>query len=600
MKKPTDNTRTKQFKLVNYFSFASISMFMAVALALYYFVNQQSGFFSTVQSQQIDVISDLQKSFAKRQEEVSRRDLLAIHESGNVNLTRLFANSLWDDYMAPYVAEVTQIPAEHCIAMKDVEIDGKMKAPPAKKACFNAVGVEIQKNSKFEEINDKVFDSMRKSSVFKVKVFDLRGITVYSSQHSQIGDSKISNVGWQSAMEGVPASELTHRDTFSAFEGVVENRDVISSYLPVYQPGTDELVGAFEVYSDVTKFLTQIKDTSEDIQATAGKNLQQVQNEALSNQSKVESSLTFMLVVIGALLLVLLMALYLIIFRADRIIKTQADEREKSQGQLAHSEKMASLGQMVAGVAHQLNTPIAFSHSNLTMIKDTVGDYAPVTKMYRRIAEYLSDTEKNHVTLTMNKNKDQLIDRAKNLPEVMMIEEMLDDTLDGLAQMGELVENLQDFTRLDRAKTAKFDINSGLKNVVYIGKSVIPTGISVTETYADLPEVTCNPSQLNQVFLNLLNNAAYALKGTGNITISSQQSGDNVEIIVRDDGAGIPPDVLPHIFDMYYTTKPEGDGTGMGLGIALTIAQEHGGNITVDSTVGVGTTATVTLPIDQP
>ena len=112
---------------------------MIVALALYYFVNQQSGFFSSVQSQQISVISDLQKSFAKRQEEVSRRDLLAIHESGNVNLTRLFANSLWDDYMAPYVAEVTQIPAEHCIAMKDVEKDGKMKAPPAKKACFNAM-----------------------------------------------------------------------------------------------------------------------------------------------------------------------------------------------------------------------------------------------------------------------------------------------------------------------------------------------------------------------------------------------------------------------------------------------------------------------------
>jgi signal transduction histidine kinase len=307
-----------------------------------------------------------------------------------------------------------------------------------------------------------------------------------------------------------------------------------------------------------------------------------------------------MLIIIIVLLMVLFLALYSIVFRADRIIKTQSAEREKSQSQLAQSEKMASLGQMVAGVAHQLNTPIAYSHSNLTMIKDSVRDYAPVTKMYTRIAEYLSKTDNDHVTITMKKNKDQLIERANNLPEVNMVEEMLQDTLNGLEQMGELVDNLQDFTRLDRAKTAKFDINKGLKNVVYIAKSVIPTGITITETYADLPEVTCNPSQLNQVFLNLINNAAYALKGNGRITISSQQSGSNIEIKVQDSGTGIQADVLPHIFDMYYTTKPEGEGTGMGLGIALTIAREHGGDIIVDSTPNVGTTATVTLPIDQP
>lgn len=597
LKKPIDNTQ--QFKLVNYFSLASVGMFLPVAIALYYFVTQQSSFFSQVQTQQIDVVSNLQNSFTQQQEKVSRRDLLAIHESGNVNLTRLFANALWDDDIAPFVAEVTKIPADHCISMKDVEKDGKMKAPPAKKACFKEVGAQILKNPRFEEINKKVFDSMRKSTVFKVKVFDLRGITVYSSQHSQIGDSKINNIGWQSAMKGVPASELTHRDTFSAFEGVVENRDVISSYLPVYQPGTDELVGAFEVYSDVTRFLTQIKETSENIQTIAGSNLQQVQNEASSNQSKVESSLTFMLIVIIGLLLVLFMALYLIIFRADRIIKTQSEEREKSQGQLAQSEKMASLGQMVAGVAHQLNTPIAFSHSNLTMVKDSIRDYAPVTKMYTRIGEYLSQTDKDHVTLTMSKNKDQLIERAKNLPEVVMVEEMLNDTLNGLEQMGELVDNLQDFTRLDRAKTDRFDVNRGLKNVIYIAKSVIPTGITVTETYADLPEINCNPSQLNQVFLNLINNAAQSMDGSGTITIKSQQSGKNIEILVEDSGTGIEPDVLPYIFDMYYTTKPAGEGTGMGLGIALTIAQEHGGDIGVESTVGIGTTVTVTLPIDQ-
>ena len=545
------------------------------------------------------MVSGLQNSFAEQQETISRRDLLAIHEAGNVTLTRLFANSLWEEYIAPYVAEVTQIPANHCIAMVDVEKDGKMSATPEKKACFNQVGAEIQKNPGFELVNEKVFDATRGTSVFKIKVFDLRGITVYSSEHSQVGDSKIDNLGWQSAMKGVPASELTHRDTFSAFEGNVEDRDVISSYLPVYEPGTvDKLVGVFEIYSDVTPFLARINETSENIQAIADGNLQQVQTRASINQADIERSSTTMFIIILGLLLVLFLALFLIVRRADRIIKAQEDEKEKGQLQLAQSEKMASLGQMVAGVAHQLNTPIAFSHSNLTMIKESVQDYEPVTRMYTRIAEHFSKSGKDRITLSMNKNKDELIERAENLPEPGMITEMIDDTLNGLHQMGELVENLQNFTRLDRAKTAKFDVTNGLKNVVYIAKSVIPTGITINEVYADLPEVTCNPSQLNQVFLNVINNAAHALQGSGTINITTQQAGNNIEIKFEDDGVGIPPDVLPQIFDMYFTTKPEGEGTGMGLGIARTIAQEHGGDISVESTVNVGTVVTVTLPIN--
>jgi signal transduction histidine kinase len=599
LKKQTNKTKSKRFQLVNYFTFASIGIFVIVAIALYYFVDQQTKFFSQVQTQQIDMVSRLQNSFAEQQETISRRDLLAVHEAGNVTLTRLFANSLWDEYIAPYVAEVTQIPANQCISMTDVEKDGKMSAPPAKKACFKAVGAEIKKNPGFELVNEKVFDATRGTSVFKIKVFDLRGITVYSSEHSQVGDSKIDNLGWQSAMKGIPASELTHRDTFSAFEGNVEDRDVISSYLPVYEPGTtDKLVGVFEIYSDVTPFLAQINETSANIQAIADDNLQQVQTRAALNQADIEKSSTTMFIIILGLLVVLFLALYLIVRRADRIIKEQEDEKEKGQMQLAQSEKMASLGQMVAGVAHQLNTPIAFSHSNLTMIKESVQEYEPVTRAYTKIAEHFSKTDKNRITLTMNKNKDELVERAENLPETAMITEMLDDTLNGLHQMGELVENLQNFTRLDRAKTDKFDVTSGLKNVIYIAKSVIPTGITINEAYANLPEVTCNPSQLNQVFLNLINNAAHALQGSGTINISTQQVGSNIEIKFEDNGTGIPPDVLPHIFDMYFTTKPEGEGTGMGLGIARTIAQEHGGDINVESTVNVGTIVTVTLPID--
>jgi signal transduction histidine kinase len=173
---------------------------------------------------------------------------------------------------------------------------------------------------------------------------------------------------------------------------------------------------------------------------------------------------------------------------------------------------------------------------------------------------------------------------------------MLNDTLGGLEQMRELVENLRDFTRLDRAKTTSFDLNSGLKNVVYIARSVLPTRLKVVESYSPLPHIECNPSQLNHVFLNLINNAAQAIGEDGTITVRSAVDDRRIRIDVSDTGSGIPSDVLPHIFDNYYTTKPAGEGTGLGLPIANTIVTEHGGEIRVDSVVGKGTTFSVFLP----
>ncbi|MBC8212711.1 MAG: HAMP domain-containing histidine kinase [Gammaproteobacteria bacterium] len=599
LKHSTNTLNPAQFKLVRYFSFASITMFVLVALAFSYFITQQSIFFNEVQNQQIQKINSLQASFAQQQQDVSRRDLLAIHESGNVNLTRLFANSLWTEYMAPFVREAAKISSDHCDAKNGSGQKDGLNQYSDNSECFIEVGQRILQIPSFGEINKKVFESMQKSTVFKIKVFDLRGVTVYSSQHSQIGESKMDNKGWQSAVAGIPASELTHRDTFSAFEGVVEDRDVISSYLPVYQPGSDELVGVFEVYSDVTPFLRQIKLTADKMDAIARNNLNQVEIEALSNQARVETSSGLMLMIIFILLLVLFLSLFFIVLRADRILAVQAEEREKAQTQLAQAEKMASLGQMVAGVAHQLNTPIAFSHSNISLIKSSMRAYDPVRKIYMRLADYFSQHDDDQVAIRLQGNRKKMISQASILPEISTVEGMLDDTLNGLEQMRELVDNLQAFTRLDRAKTSLFNINEGLKNVVYIARSVIPTGIHVVESYAELPLVRCNPSQLNQIFLNLINNSAQALSGKGEILISSQLSDDFVVIRVQDDGPGINAEDLPYIFDMYFTTKPVGEGTGMGLGIAQTIAQEHGGDITVESSPGKGTVFSVKLPIDQ-
>jgi two-component system, NtrC family, sensor kinase len=590
-----------RFRLVRFFTLASLGMFGLVALTLAYFEHQQGGFIKHVEEQQGSFFGEVQQSFAKQQEEAARRDLLTIHEAGNVNLTRLFANALWERDFAPFVAQVQAIDVEACRAIPDVTDDkGKPAAPPEKKACFADVGKRIMALPSFKAIDAKVFDSMKKSTVFKIKVFDLRGITVYSSEHAQIGEDKSFNAGWRSAaFDGVPKSELTHRGKFSAFEGVVENRDLIGSYLPVLQPGGSKIVGVFEVYSDVTPFLKQIQQTSAQIQRTAEENQNKVAQAALENEHKIDGISTRQLATVALLLALLFVALLLIVRRAERIIQQQEKEREHAHQQLAQSEKMASLGQMVAGVAHQLNTPLAFSQNNVLMVKDALQNMELPMKVASRMSTILKDVEGDRVTLKIAQLKANIAKLDDGDVDVSMLQAMLADVLDGIDQMSELVVNLRDFTRLDRASTANADLNKSLHTVAYIAKTVIPKNVELVEAYGDLPEIECNPSQLNQVFLNLINNAAHAIDGPGRITVRTEAAGGSVRVHVEDTGRGIPDNVLPHIFDLYYTTKPAGEGTGLGLAIARDIVREHGGEIKVSTTPGVGTTFTVTLPVRQ-
>lgn len=349
---------TKSFRLTQYFTITSFIAFTLVALALVYFERNQGYFFQQVQDQQSELFGQVQRNFAKQQDEVARRDLLAIHESGNVNLTRLFANALWEKDFAPFVLKTQNIPIEHCRQGGDL------------KACLADVGQQILDFPEFNALDAKVFDAMKKSTVFKVKVFDLRGITVYSSEHSQIGQDKSNNAGWQGAVSGTPKSELTFRKKFSAFEGVVENRDVISSYLPVLAPGSEQIVGVFEIYSDVTPFLNQIKQTATEIEQTAADMQAKVQHAAVANQAKVEQFSILSIGVVTGVLGLLYIALFLVVKRAQDIMNHQEEERKKSQQRLSQAEKMASLGQMVAGIAHQLNTPLAFSENNVQMAKE--------------------------------------------------------------------------------------------------------------------------------------------------------------------------------------------------------------------------------------
>ena len=591
--------RAKPFRLVRYFAIAALAAFVLVAATIALFEARQGGFFKEVQEREGAFFNATQAEFARKQEAAALRDLLAIHESGNVNLTRLFANALWERDFAPFVARAASVPVDACRAMEDAkDAKGKSVPTPVKKACFAEAGRAIMSLPGFRELDAKVIDSMKKSTVFKVKVFDLRGVTIYSSEHAQIGEDKLANAGWRRALEGTPASELTHRDKFSAFEGVVENRDLISSYLPVLGPGTDRIVGVFEVYSDVTPFLVQIKGTSKDLATAAAANRAKVEQVSAENQRQVEESGIAQFATLLAVLFVLFGALFLIVRRADGIIAAQESERDQAHQQLAQSEKMAALGQMVAGVAHQLNTPLAFSQSNVALVIDRLGDFERPLAVATKMSELVRQSREDRIVLDVARARGQLESIEATPADVGAMKEMLGDVLKGIGQMSELVVHMRDFTRLDRARVSEFDVNEGLKSVVYLAKSVIPNAIEVVEAYGEVPQIVCTPSQLNQIFLNLIINASQAIEGPGRITVSTREEAGQVRIDVADTGCGIPAAILERIFEPYFTTKPEGVGTGLGLNVARDIARAHGGEITVASTPGEGATFTVRLPLE--
>jgi signal transduction histidine kinase len=588
-----------QFHLVRYFTLASLVAFVVVAAAFAFFEVKQGDFFRDVQDREAVFFNATQDQFARKQEEAALRDLLSIHEAGNVNLTRLFANALWERDFAPFVARAASVSVDHCRAMEDArDPKGKAVAPPEKKACFAEAGRRIMALPGFREIDAKVIESMKKTSVFKVKVFDLRGVTIYSSEHAQIGEDKLSNAGWKKALGGTPASELTHRDKFSAFEGVVENRDLISSYLPVLGPGTDAIVGVFEVYSDVTPFLAQIRATSGQIKASASANREKLARVSGETQRQVEESSLVQVASLLAVLAVLFAALFLIVRRAGGIIAAQEHDRDQAHQQLAQSEKMAALGQMVAGVAHQLNTPLGFSKSNVSLAMEQLGSLETPVRVAAKISTLVRQSAGDRIVLDVGRSRGQLEGIDATPEDVAAMKEMLGDVLKGIEQMSELVVHMRDFTRLDRARVSEFDVNEGLKSVVYLAKSVIPNSIDVVEAYGPLRQIVCTPSQLNQIFLNLIINASQAIEGEGRITVATREEGQFVRIDVADTGTGIPLEIHERIFEPYFTTKPEGVGTGLGLNIARDIARAHGGDITVDSRPGHGATFTVMLPIE--
>lgn len=277
-------------------------------------------------------------------------------------------------------------------------------------------------------------------------------------------------------------------------------------------------------------------------------------------------------------------------------------ELKESQVHLVQAEKMSALGQMVAGIAHEINTPLAYVKGTFSVLKDQLSPIQTLATQSYGFTQALRAPDRDKTVL--NQHFRSVETAARGLMERGVLREMdtlVTDGIHGIEQIAEIVVNLKNFSRLDREKVSDFSVEDGLDSTLLLARNLLKNTVEIRKEYGHVPSVQGSPSQINQVFLNIITNAVHAMPERaepGVIQLRTSTEGDDmVRIDIQDNGKGIPSDVLPKVFDPFFTTKPIGEGTGMGLSISYKIIQEHGGRIDVDSVTGQGTTFSIYLPL---
>ena len=263
---------------------------------------------------------------------------------------------------------------------------------------------------------------------------------------------------------------------------------------------------------------------------------------------------------------------------------------QQTQAQLIQTEKMSSLGEMVAGIAHEINNPVSFIHGNITHLQEYTQNIFDLLNLYQQlypdlhpqIEDLIAEIDVNYI--------------ISDLPQIISSMQM------GTDRIQNIVMSLRNFSRLDESQIKSANLHEGIDNTLLILGYKLKQGVEIIKKYGDLPSIECYPAQLNQVFMNIIANAIDAMLESNTqpkqIVIQTEKvSEDRIFVKIRDNGPGIPPEVKDKIFDPFFTTKPVGKGTGLGLSISYQIIENHRGKIEVISQPGKGTEFAIALPI---
>jgi PAS domain S-box-containing protein len=291
--------------------------------------------------------------------------------------------------------------------------------------------------------------------------------------------------------------------------------------------------------------------------------------------------------------------------RANEQLEKANCEMREMQAQIVQSEKLASIGQLAAGVAHEMNTPVGFVASNFQTLQKYVDKFLRLFRLYEQLGTAVEDGQRERRLAIL----EQIRQARKDLKIDFVlgdIQGLFDESREGLERVTSIIQNLRDFSRIDQAEElAEYNINEGLKAALAVAQNEIRDHAEVRLDLGDVPAIPCRANQINQVFLNMLVNAAQAIgsqqrQEKGTITLRTMQAVDHVICQISDDGPGIASEIISRIFDPFFTTKPVGKGTGLGLSISYDIVvNKHKGQILVESAAGQGTTFTIRLPIEQ-
>lgn len=278
-----------------------------------------------------------------------------------------------------------------------------------------------------------------------------------------------------------------------------------------------------------------------------------------------------------------------------KIVELQSSNQKlaETQAKLVQSEKLASIGQLAAGIAHEINNPIGFVRSNLNTLSDYVQTYQKLNKLYKKRESHEGD-ENNLSVEIQNLEKKEDIEYINE-----DVTELISDAIEGTTRIRDIVQGLQDFSNTNEDGRSSCDINECITSVLKSVINELENKASIETNLSAVPLVSVNQDEINQVLVNILINAGHAIDNSGKITICTIARDGHIEISISDNGSGIREEDIGKLFDPFFTTKPVGQGTGLGLSISFGIINDHNGEISVESELGVGTTFTIRLPLDD-